>query len=202
MRVGLTGGIGSGKSTVAAMFAELGAAVVDSDAIARSLTAPGGAAVAAIREAFGADVIDAHGALDRPRMRARVLADPAQRLRLEAILHPLIGERCVERARQHEAHAKLVLIDVPLLTETPVWRDRLELDRILVIDCPVALQRERALRRGTLSPEEVDAIIAVQAPRSARLEIADDVIVNVDSLDELRQRVARLWLQYEAAKPL
>lgn len=195
-RIAVTGGVGSGKSTVVALLAERGAAVIDSDAVAHELTAPGGLAIDPIREAFGAWVLDERGALDRARMRALVFSDSRQRLRLEAILHPLIRERCLALAREREAKAQLLVFEIPLLTEARAVRRSFELDRVLVVDCPTSVQLERARARGTMSQEQVHAVIASQAPRWQRLAIADDVVFNIDSLDDLRERVASLWPSY------
>lgn len=195
-RIAVTGGLGSGKSTVVALLAERGAAVIDSDAVAHELTAPGGLAIDPIREAFGAWVLDERGALDRARMRALVFSDSRQRLRLEAILHPLIRERCLALAREREAKAQLLVFEIPLLTEARAVRRSFELDRVLVVDCPTSVQLERACARGTMSQEQVHAVIASQAPRWQRLAIADDVVFNIDSLDDLRERVASLWPSY------
>jgi len=195
-RIAVTGGVGSGKSTVVALLAELGAAIIDSDAIAHELTAPGGLAIDPIREAFGAWVLDERGALDRTRMRTLVFSDSRQRLRLEAILHPLIRERGLALARQREATAALLVFEIPLLTEARAIRRSFELDRILLVDCPMSVQLARACARGTMSQEQVRAVIASQAPRWQRLAIADDVVCNMDSLESLRERVARLWSSY------
>jgi len=201
-RIAVTGGIGSGKSTVVAMLAEHGAAVIDSDAIAHELTAAGGQAIGPIRETFGAALIDEQGALDRARMRSLVFSDPAQRARLEAILHPLIRQRSLELARLREADAPLLIFDIPLLVEAGSARRALGLDRILVVDCPAAVQLAHARDRGTMPEEEIRKVIASQAPRRQRLEIADDVVVNAGSLDELRARVARLWRSYCPGEPV
>jgi dephospho-CoA kinase len=192
LRAGLTGGIGSGKSTVAAALARRGALVVDTDAIARELTAPGGAALPAIALAFGAQMIDATGALDRARMRAEVFAQPQARQRLESILHPMIGQETQARA-EAAASGQPVVFDVPLLTESAHWRQRV--DRILVVDCDEALQVERVMQRSGWQAEEVRRVIAQQAPRAARRRIADAVIDNGAgvSLDSLEAMVARLW---------
>ena len=175
LRIGLTGGIGSGKSSVARRLAARGALVVDTDALAHALTAPGGAAIPAIAAAFGADMIAADGAMDRARMRTLVFADPAQRQRLEAILHPMIGE--ATRAQASRAGAgQPVVFDVPLLTESGTWRARV--DRVLVVDCPVATQVARVVARSGWTPEAVERTIAQQATRAQRRAIADAVIVN------------------------
>ena len=190
MRIGLTGGIGSGKSTVAALLAGCGAVVVDTDAISRALTASGGAALPALAAAFGADILCADGALDRTRMRERAFTDPAAKARLEAILHPMIG---AETARQAvSAGAGPVVFDVPLLAESAHWRARV--DRVLVIDCLEATQVERVQRRSGWSEDTVRKVIALQTPRARRRAIADAVIFN-DTLtpDLLAAEVRALW---------
>ena len=190
MRIGLTGGIGSGKSTVAALLADCGAVVVDTDAISRALTAPGGAALPALAAAFGADILGADGALDRTRMRERAFTDPAAKARLEAILHPMIG---AETARQAvSAGVGPVVFDVPLLAESAHWRARV--DRVLVIDCLEATQVERVQRRSGWSEDTVRNVIALQTPRARRRAIADAVIFN-DTLtpDLLAAEVHALW---------
>jgi dephospho-CoA kinase len=195
-RIGLTGGIGSGKSLVADILARLGASVVDTDEIARELTASGGAAIDAIRSRFGAGMIDATGALDRSRMRALVFADDTARGALEAILHPLIRRIADERAAA--AHtAPYVLLAIPLLVEAGDWRARVA--RVLVVDCPVAVQIERVVRTRGLSHAQVEAIIARQASRAQRLAAADDIVVN-DGADPraLAERLQPLHLRYAA----
>ena len=190
LRIGLTGGIGSGKSTVAAALAALGASVIDTDAIARSLTVPGGAAIAAIAAQFGAEFVDASGALDRSRMRELAFADPAARQRLEAILHPLIR---AETARQAEAaQGTAIVFDVPLLIESGRWRE--QVDRVLVVDCREATQVERVMARSGWTREAVQAVLAQQASRRSRRAGADAVIYN-DGLshEELRAEVRALW---------
>ena len=189
-RIGLTGGIGSGKSTVAQMLVALGAVLVDSDAIARELTLPGGAAIPALREAFGAECLDAQGALDRERMRALAFADPGVRRRLEALLHPMIG---AETARRASAAGDAPLVfDVPLLAESLHWRARVE--RILVVDCGVATQVERVLRRPGWSHEAAERVVAQQASREARRAIADAVLFNEGiALPALEAQVRSLW---------
>ncbi len=199
LRIALTGGIGSGKSTVARMFADRGAALIDADAIARELSAAGGAAIEQIRATFGSQALDAAGALDRARMRALIFSDPAQRARLEAILHPLIVARSAELAREHAIRAPLLLFDVPLLAEATTVRQELAPDRILVIDCPRERQIAQARARATMSEEQVLAVMASQATREQRLAIADDVLVNAGSLEDLRVRVERLWERYVAS---
>jgi dephospho-CoA kinase len=190
MRIGLTGGIGSGKSTVAALLVQCGAVLVDTDAIARAIAQPGGAAMPAIEAAFGPGVLAADGGLDRARMRAIVFSDTGARKRLEAILHPLIG---VETERQAVAAAGApIVFDVPLLVESKRWRGIV--DRVLVVDAREATQLQRVVARSGWTPEAVQAVIAQQAPRSARRAAADAVIHN-DGLDlqQLAREVQQLW---------
>ncbi len=192
--VGLTGGIGSGKSAATERFAALGATIVDTDLIAHRLTARGGAAIAAIRQAFGECVISADGSLDRGAMRARVFAEPAARQQLEAILHPLIR---AESARQClAAPGPYVVMAVPLLVESGTYRQRC--DRVCVVDCPEALQIERVRTRSGLDETQIRAIMAAQASREERLAAADDVIDNGGTLEALQQQVDRLHLRYLA----
>jgi dephospho-CoA kinase len=191
--VGLTGGIGSGKSTVADLFATQGAAVVDTDLIAHQLTAPQGLAMPHIRTVFGDGYIAADGAMDRQKMRAAVFADPTAKARLEAILHPLIRSE-TERSAD-EAQGSYLLYVVPLLVESGVWKQRVS--RVLVIDCPEDVQIRRVMQRNGFSEEQVRAIMATQAPRALRLAAADDVIVN-DGVDAsmLQKEVAALHQRY------
>jgi dephospho-CoA kinase len=196
--VGLTGGIGSGKSAAASEFERLGAAVVDTDAIAHALTQAGGAAIPELARIFGAEMIGEGGAMDRDRMRERVFADPAARRALEAILHPMIREE--SRRLIAAAHAPYVIHVVPLLVESPDYRRRV--DRVLVIDVPEELQVERVRARSGLSETQVRAILASQATRADRLAAADDVIENRGTIDALRKQVAafhRKYLQYSKA---
>lgn len=190
--IGLTGGVGSGKSTVADLFVARGAALVDTDAIAHELTMPGGQAMPALREAFGATMVDAHGALDRAAMRQKVFADPAARKVLENILHPLIRQMSAERCAA--ALAPYVMLAVPLLVESGGYRERCR--RILVVDCPEAVQVERVMARSALSETEVRRIMAAQATREARLAVADDVVVNDAGLAELEAQVTQLHYKY------
>lgn len=190
--VGLTGGIGSGKTTVANLFAERGATIVDTDAIAHQLTQPGGAAIDALRTEFGAEAIDASGALDRAKMRALVFADPDAKNRLQAILHPLIRQECERAAEQ--AKGAYVMFDVPLLVESDRWRERVT--RILVVDCPETMQVSRVMARSNMSEAQVRAIMATQATRAQRLAVADDVIVNDGSLVLLARDIDRLHALY------
>jgi dephospho-CoA kinase len=194
LRIGLTGGIGSGKSTVAGMLADWGAQVIDTDALAHSLTAPGGAAIAPIAHHFGPQMINADGALDRARMRARVFADPAAKAALEQILHPMIG-RLTEVRAAAAAPGQVLVFDVPLLVESGRWRDRV--DRVLVIDCSPQTQVERVVRRNGWTPEQVQAVMDAQASRPVRCAAADAVILN-DRLDlaELRRQVEAVWQRW------
>lgn len=190
--VGVTGGIGSGKSTAVEQFRELGAGVVDTDEIAHRLTAPSGAALPAIEQAFGPDYLLTAGGLDRARMRELVFADSSAKRRLEAILHPMIR---AEADRQVAAcAAPYVLLVVPLLVETGSYRGRL--DRILVVDCDEATQIARTARRSGLAPDEVRAVMATQADRATRLAAADDIIVNDGDLGHLRRQVEALDRRY------
>jgi dephospho-CoA kinase len=190
--VGLTGGIGSGKSVVADLFAKRGAAVIDTDEIAHELTRPGGEAIEAIRTAFGASSIGTDGALDRGRMRKLVFGDAAARKKLEGIMHPLIRkESARRRARARSPYAILV---VPLLVEGGV--DRSRYSRVLVVDCTEAQQVERAMQRSGLSEKEVRAILAAQATREQRLARADDVIDNSGTPGALERQVSHLNEKY------
>ncbi len=195
LRIGLTGGIGSGKSTVAGLLRTRGAHIVDTDAIAHRLTAPGGRAIAPIAAAFGPESIAADGSMDRARMRERVFADPAERRRLEAILHPLIHEDTEAAALAAPVGAPVVF-DVPLLAESgPRWRERV--DRILVIDCSPETQIARVMARSGWSREAVERVIAQQAGRAQRCALADAVIVN-DGLDreQLDAAVGHVWKRW------
>lgn len=190
-RIGLTGGIGSGKSTVAARWQAFGACVVDTDAIARTLTAPNGAAIDALRREFGPLAITADGALDRERMREQAFTDATARQRLEAILHPLIGAEA-QRQAQCAPSGQPVLFDVPLLVESRHWRTRVQ--RVLVVDCPEALQVERVVRRSGWTAEAVQRVVGQQAQRDVRRAAADAVIDNShDDLARLHADADRLW---------
>jgi dephospho-CoA kinase len=196
--VGLTGGIGSGKSAAAAEFASLGASIVDTDAIAHELSAPGGGAIAELRTAFGAEFIDADGALDRARMRNMVFTDPAAKRRLEAILHPLI--RTVTEARTMAAEGPYVVQVIPLLVESGKYRERT--NRVLVVDCSEQTQVARVVARSRLDADQVRAIMTAQVSREVRRRAADDVIDNEDGLDALRVQVEALhrnYLEYASA---
>jgi dephospho-CoA kinase len=192
LTIGLTGGIGSGKSTVSQMLVDLGAHLVDTDAISRSLTAPGGAAIDAIAQHFGPDMIDAQGAMDRNRMRELAFADPGALARLEGILHPLIGQQ----ADQHAGLAlpdQHIVYDVPLLAESGNrWKDKV--DRVLVVDAEPETQIARVMARSGWPREAIEKVLAKQATRDMRRALADHVILNEGlTLQELRTEVEKLW---------
>ena len=196
IKIGLTGGIGSGKSTVAGFFTEAGAAVIDSDAISRRLTAIGGAALPQIVAEFGAALLGSDGALDRVQMRDLAFADASAKRRLEAILHPLIGAQTTAEAAA--ADSDLIVFDVPLLVESGRWRSRV--DRVLVVDCLEASQLARVALRGWTF-EAAQAVIAQQATRRHRRACADAVIYNDDGLAllDLRAQVRALAASWRAA---
>jgi dephospho-CoA kinase len=191
-RLGLTGGIGSGKSTVAGMLAKLGATVLDADAISRSVTAPGGSAIAPIANTFGADFITPIGALNRDRMRALAFAEPTARARLEHIIHPLVGLAVEQQTQVAVANGTRCLVfDVPLLVESGRWRK--SVDQVLVVDCLAETQIARVVARSALTRAEVTAIMAQQASRQQRLGAADVVIFNDElSLEALAHALAGL----------
>jgi len=194
--VGLTGGIGSGKSAAADRFAALGATVIDTDLVAHQLTAPSGVVIDAIRKTFGEAVITPEGALDRHVMRELAFSDPAARRRLEAILHPAIRAECERLIAA--ADGPYIVLGVPLLIESKSYRERC--DRICVVDCPVEVQIARVLLRNGLEESRVRTIIAAQVSREERLAAADDVIDNSTSLATLHAQVDRLHEKYlEAA---
>lgn len=190
--VGVTGGIGSGKSSAAALFAELGAGIIDTDDIAHELTRPGGLAMPAITAAFGTGIVAADGSLDRAAMRKRVFNEPAQRKVLEAILHPLI--RAEARDRAVRSTAPYVMLVVPLLLETGGYQDLVR--RVLVIDCDESDQIRRTMQRSGLTEEAVRAIMVAQLPRQQRLDRADDVLRNDGDIARLRSQVAPLHDRY------
>jgi dephospho-CoA kinase len=191
-RLGLTGGIGSGKSTVAALLAQRGAAVIDADAISRQSTAAGGLAMPLIAAQFGPDFVTPDGALDRDRMRALIHSDASARLRLEAIVHPLVGaETLKQTAHAMEQGHPCIVFDVPLLVESPSWRARV--DHVLVVDCSAEVQISRVMTRNQMTRNEVEKIIASQASREQRLNAADSVLFNVGlSLSQLADEVRQL----------
>jgi dephospho-CoA kinase len=189
--VGLTGGIGSGKSTVARMLAERGAVVIDADALARLVTLAGGAAIAAIAAQFGAQFIDSDGAMDRARMRDQVFSDADAKRRLEAIIHPLVHAQTEQLAEQAAADGcRCIVFDVPLLVESRRWRKRV--DRVLVVDCLSETQILRVMARSALTREAVEKIIASQASRQQRLRAADAVVYNDGlTIEQLRSEVGQ-----------
>jgi dephospho-CoA kinase len=192
LRLGLTGGIGSGKSTVAAMLVGLGADLIDADAVSRATTGVGGSAIGKLVEAFGPPAVTSAGALDRDYMRDLVYTDPHAKKRLEAIIHPLVGE---EIARQNKALVQAgsfcIVFDIPLLVESSRWRPNL--DRILVVDCQVETQIRRVMARSHLARDAVKKIIASQSSRAERLRAADWVIFNDQiSLAQLALEVAEV----------
>nr|WP_229507038.1 dephospho-CoA kinase [Pseudoduganella rivuli] len=193
----MTGGIGSGKSVVARLFAARGATIVDTDQIAHSMTGPHGPAMPAIVAEFGAQYADAHGALDRAKMRALVFSDPTAKARLEAILHPRIRDAALAAAAA--ATGAYVIYDVPLLVESGNWKQRVS--RVLVVDCPEAVQVARVMARNGLAEDQVLAIMANQATRAQRAAAADDIINNGGELSALEEQVARfhdLYLAFSA----
>jgi len=194
--VGLTGGIGSGKSAVADEFARLGAGVVDTDAIAHDLTRAGGAAIAGVKALFGDAAIGADGAMDRKKVRELVFADPKAKKLLEALLHPMIRAESVRRigAIDEEDSAPYVIHVVPLLVESGGYRERVH--RVLVVDCPEALQIARVRARSGLSAAEVEAIMKTQVSREKRLAAADDVIDNSGPIAALQKQVEKLHQTY------
>ncbi|KNZ32461.1 MAG: dephospho-CoA kinase [Methylibium sp. NZG] len=195
LRIGLTGGIGSGKSTVARLLASLGATVIDTDAIARELTLPGGGAIEPIRLAFGPEYIDAAGALDRARMRTLAFSDADAKRRLEAILHPLIGLETERRAAA--ATERVLVFDVPLLAESAHWRT--QVDKVLVVDCREQTQVERVVARSGWTPDAVQSVINQQATRPMRRACADAVVFNddlpIDALAEHIRSLASGWFE-------
>lgn len=193
--IGLTGGIASGKSTVAALFKEYGVAIADSDAISHQLTQSGGAAIETIRAAFGDSYIDSGGALNRVRMRRLVFSDTGAKQRLEGIMHPLIRAQMLAQIQAAGAAPYLLLV-VPLLFETSGYRDLMR--RTLAVDCAEATQLARAMQRSMLNEQEVRAIMAQQITRAERLQRADDIIQNDGDLNALRQQVESLHRRYLA----
>lgn len=193
-RIGLTGGIGSGKSTFGALLQKRGAALVDSDQIARQVTGPGGAAIAAIAQRFGPEFVDDTGALDRGRMRELAYSAPDARTALEAIVHPLVSLHSTQQAQAAEdAGTRVIVFDVPLLVESGRWVQRL--DAVIVIDCPPAVQIQRVMSRSGLNRSTVEAILAAQSPRNIRRASADIVVHNGDNctladLQKMAEQVA------------
>lgn len=188
LRLGLTGGIGSGKSTVARLLQARGATVIDADAIARACTLAGGSAMPAVAQAFGAAFVTSDGALDRDRMRAHVFAQPDARAQLEAIVHPLVAQEIARQATT--ARARCTVFDVPLLVESPRWRP--QLDRVLVVDCTRETQLQRVMARNGWDRATIESILDSQSPRARRLAAADTVIFNDGhEIEHLQREVAR-----------
>ena len=200
-RIGLTGGIGSGKSTAAKVLAQLGAAVIDADAWARSVTAPGGTAIAPLRAAFGEAVLDAQGGLDRQRMRALAFSDPQVKTQLEAIVHPLVKQAIDQQAQSAlAAGARVLVFDIPLLVESGRWRS--QVDGVLVIDCSNDTQIARVQARNGWPPEQILAVIQAQATREQRQAAADWLILNDGlGLDAFEAEVAQLAQQWGLPAP-
>ncbi len=197
LRIGLTGGIGSGKSTVSAMLSSLGAVVIDADAISRQLTAPGGAALPSIAKTFGSQMIDPHGAMDRQAMRALVFGNPNARQQLEAIIHPLVTQTIRQQAQAAaEAGARVVVLDIPLLVEAgDRWRK--DVDKVLVVDCSTETQIARVMQRSGLQREEVQRIIDQQASRAQRAQAADVILLNEDlDMSALQAEVKKVARQF------
>ena len=191
LKIGLTGGIGSGKSAAGDVFAALGAAVIDTDLLSRELVEPGQPALAEIVAEFGTAMLDPDGRLDRARLRERVFADSAARKRLEGILHPRIRQEMLRRAE--DTGAAYVVFVIPLLFETG---QQALVDRVLLIDVPEATQRRRVAERDGLDSTQIDAVLAAQTDRRTRLGLADDVISNDGSLDELHSAVHAMHRRY------
>nr|WP_170217009.1 dephospho-CoA kinase [Polynucleobacter duraquae] len=192
--IGLTGGIGSGKTAVSALLGGYGAGIIDTDKISHQITAPGGEAIPLITEAFGADFIDTHGALNRPKMRAVVFDDPSARQALERITHPLIQEETIKQALElAKSGVPYLVFVVPLLIESGFWTKLI--DYLVVVDCPEEIQIQRVMHRNNMTRSEVEKILNAQTSRNARLTPANAVIENQGSLDELKPAVLKLHQQ-------
>jgi dephospho-CoA kinase len=191
LRIGLTGGIGSGKSTAATFFKSQGVTVIDLDQIARDLVTPGSPALAQIQQHFGEDILDNQHRLKRQKLAEIIFFDPSQKKWLEELLHPLIREE--QQHQIYTAKSSYVVIEIPLLTENNLAET---VDRILLIDCPESLQKERALARGTQTPQQIDRILAAQATRKQRQTIADDIVLNDGSTAHMEQQLQALHVKY------
>jgi dephospho-CoA kinase len=197
LRLGLTGGIGSGKSTVASLFANIGAAVIDADAISRAATAVGGRAIDALSKTFGPSILMPDGALDRDQMRTLIFSDPFAKARLEQIIHPLVAMEITAQAqRANLAGARCIVFDIPLLVESRQWRTTF--DRVLVVDCSKDTQIHRVNARSGLSADAVGKIIGAQSSRLSRLKAADLVVFNDGiTIDDLAHHVQEISRQFE-----
>ncbi len=195
MRIGLTGGIGSGKSTVSTHFAQLGATIVDADAISRTFTARNGVAIPALTSAFGAGILNTDGALDRAKMRSLAYSSPSTKIQLEAIVHPLVKAEMHRQSTEAETNgARCIVFDIPLLLETAYWRRMMH--RVLVIDCTEQTQVARVMRRDGLNAEQVQRVLLSQTSRSVRLQAADMVVFN----DSLTPKMLAIEVQQMAAQ--
>jgi dephospho-CoA kinase len=190
-KVGLTGGIACGKTTVSRLFAQLGVPIIDADIISHALVQPGQPALTEIVEAYGTEIIRPEGGLDRAKLRQLVFSEPSQRLRLEEILHPRIRQAMLEQVVQQQY--PYCILSIPLLVETRQWD---LVDRVLVVDCLEELQRQRLRRRSQLTDEQINQILAAQVSRQARLAISHDTIDNNDGFDQLELQVKALHLRY------
>ncbi len=190
-KIGLTGGIASGKTTVTKIFAQHGVPIIDADIIAHALVQPGQPALTEIIDAYGTDIIQPEGGLDRAKLRQRVFSDPSQRHRLEAILHPRIRQTMLEQVTQQQY--PYCILSIPLLVETRQWD---LVDRILVIDCVEELQRQRLRQRSHLTVEQIDQILAAQVSREIRLAIGHDILENNGDFDQLETKIKALHLRY------
>lgn len=195
-RLGLTGGIGSGKSTVTKLLADLGACTIDADAVSKTVTGPGGAAIAAIATNFGPKLLTKDGALDREQMRTLVYSNPAAKKLLESVIHPLVGQTIALQARDAEqAGARCIVFDIPLLVESAQWRQSLH--RVIVVDCSAETQIARVMARNSLDADSVKKIMITQAPRARRLAAADWVVFNDGiTLEHLAQHVRQIGSQF------
>lgn len=196
IRLGLTGGIGSGKSTVATLLNNAGAAIIDADAISRTITTIDGAAIAPLKACFGAHILDPSGALDRNAVRQKIFSDPAAKSRLEAIIHPIVRQEMAREASlAEENQSRCIVFDVPLLVESGHWRELFH--RIVVVDCSHETQITRVAARSGLNPDEILKIIARQASRTQRLNVADTIIFNEGiTIDELEHQVHEIAPQF------